>query len=260
MSITIAVASDLHTEIHPTSPDYQVCTNSENADLMILAGDIGNPHKKYGALELILAQIQKNYPITIYVPGNHEYNSDDSNTCLETVNVLRRLVNRLNLSHRNQIYLLSRESLELQFQDYKICIIGATLWTQIENCQTPKRDAFLSCQQRNLFYRLDKEYIENILSNISNHSYDSIITVTHHPPVENFSYGDAANYYGSKNEKLCDLVDYWICGHVHEICTFEPDYQYNNYDHDYLSKIIINPIGRFSEHLDRKVEFFEIIL
>ena len=112
----IAVASDLHLEF-----DDIALTNTENADVLVLAGDIctvkhyhSRPEmeKSYGEF---FKACSEQFPHVVYVVGNHEHYNYQFNY---TVNDLKR-----KLAHYENIHVLDNETFELENKMF----IGSTL-------------------------------------------------------------------------------------------------------------------------------------
>ena len=140
----VQIASDFHLEfyleekydtIFPTLVDP-----TTNADLLILAGDIGYPDH-YRTMEFF-AWCTKHWPQIIWIYGNHEYY-----TCKSHDPFFPRRIEGIDFERRNksltmqekrelaQIYREKFKNLHILFSDsvslngYRI--IGTTLWTKI---------------------------------------------------------------------------------------------------------------------------------
>lgn len=127
----VAYCSDLHLEFGKIKLE-----NTENADLLILAGDIavarhvGFNMTRYemtrngglnGVLFDFFRNVSEQFPQVIYVVGNHEHYSYDFN---RTVNTLKD-----NLKVFPNITLLDKESLTLD----GVTFVGGTMWTDMNN-------------------------------------------------------------------------------------------------------------------------------
>ena len=120
----LALASDLHLEFGPIT-----LNNEENADVLVLAGDIcvaahfkeaGPTYTKHLAKEYrqFFDHVCKEFPQVIYILGNHEsYNGDVAHT----YNTLK-----YNLDYGN-LHILEKETWNHQGHTF----IGGTLWTDM---------------------------------------------------------------------------------------------------------------------------------
>jgi len=108
----IALASDLHLEFGPI-----VLENTENADVLILSGDICVATKFGPDADALFQGASKAFPYVLYVMGNHEhYNGDYATSKSRLKAVLERYPN---------IYLLDKEAIIIN----GVTFYGGTLWT-----------------------------------------------------------------------------------------------------------------------------------
>lgn len=123
----LAIASDIHLEFGSIE-----LTNTSNADVLILAGDICvardieladknmySNRKRADRYIEFFAQVSKAFPKVIYVMGNHEHYDGDFKY---TKGILQRA-----LAEFENIHILEKETLELG----DITFIGATIWTDM---------------------------------------------------------------------------------------------------------------------------------
>jgi len=109
----IALASDLHLEF-----DNIVLKNEQNADVLILSGDICVA-KTIEKFIPFFANCSNEFPYVVYVAGNHEhYGYDFKYTIRDIKNALAALPN---------IHLLDKETFTLD----DVTFIGGTLWTDM---------------------------------------------------------------------------------------------------------------------------------
>ena len=120
----IALASDLHLEFGPIT-----LNNDENADVLVLAGDIcvaahfkeaGPTYTKHLAKEYrqFFDHVCKEFPQVIYILGNHESYSGD---VAHTYNILKHHLDYANL------HILEKAT--WTYQDWTF--VGGTLWTDM---------------------------------------------------------------------------------------------------------------------------------
>ena len=116
-------SSDIHLEFMNTNQVQktlqQFTANSE--EVLILAGDIGNPFHPY--YETFMSHINQQFQKTFVIPGNHEYYTHGY-TLSETNTKLQSILQTLpNISFLNN-------SCEV-FED--VHFIGTTLWSDVKN-------------------------------------------------------------------------------------------------------------------------------
>ena len=127
--VKLALASDVHLEFSGLA-----LKNTENADVLILAGDIcvardfeladKNLFTEKGRANRYLEffeQASKEFSQVCYVMGNHEHYSGDFKY---TYGILKRA-----LQHLPNVHLLEKETFDIG----DITIIGATLWTDMND-------------------------------------------------------------------------------------------------------------------------------
>jgi predicted phosphohydrolase len=111
----VAIASDLHLEFAPLK-----LTNTENADVLILAGDICVVKHLVNYLDFF-KNCSEQFKHVLYVVGNHEhYNYMFNNTVKDLKEALSAWEN---------IHVLDNEVFEVDNYTF----IGSTLWTDMNN-------------------------------------------------------------------------------------------------------------------------------
>jgi Icc-related predicted phosphoesterase len=126
----IAIASDVHLEFGDL-----ILNNEENADVLILSGDIcvaSDFRESDGIIENgksqryydFFSRCASEFPKVLYVAGNHEhYNGDYA----ETFTILRNYLGRI-----ENLHILDKEHVTID----DVTFIGGTLWTDM-NAQDP---------------------------------------------------------------------------------------------------------------------------
>ncbi len=257
----IQLLSDLHLEVDPAF----LPVPAPNADLLVLAGDIGGQGRGDGSG----SRLNRDDPFglrrfspklghwptpVLYVPGNHEYDGGDIDV------IYTRLYQEcLNLG----ITWLDRRVVEIA----KVRFIGATLWTDFEALSQWPDDMpgamTQNMQARDLAYRTASYALRMAATTIRGEPFDSpavaalsrqhqtwlrealsgpfvgkIVVVTHFAPSLKSAdprYGLTPGTAGFCND-LDDLVgqaNVWLHGHLH--CRV--DYILNG------CRIISNPLG-----------------
>jgi len=117
----LAICSDLHLEFGTLE-----LKNTENADVLVLAGDIcvASDFKKNPTYLKFFEQVSKEFNHVLYVMGNHEHYQGDFAT---SEKILKE-----NLSHLENVHLLEKSTFLLN--DY--LFVGGTLWTDMNGGDT----------------------------------------------------------------------------------------------------------------------------
>lgn len=234
--VTFQIASDLHIEyrnndIH--SPwDYII----PEAEILILAGDIGSFYK-INQLQSFLTEVCSKFKFVIYVPGNQEYYMTDGYKPLRK-NILDNRIFELENKLKN-LHILNQSSLIID----DICITGCTLWSKPE-IKLPKylvRIYGITTELYETYHNQDLNYIEKMI-NFCQASKLKLVVVTHYCPtylVLNGSkkrdrfvslYISNLDYLLSKSQ-----VHTWICGHIHRNFDFQTENE---------TRVIGNQLGK----------------
>ena len=137
MQVKIQLLSDLHLEVHP----HWVPTPARQADLLVLAGDIGSYQN--GSLlkdaDFGLARFSplNGWPVPVlFVPGNHEYDTQDFDQAHER---LRETCERLGITFLERKVITSAELFNAAPGHNSapgsmppVRFIGTTLWTDFD--------------------------------------------------------------------------------------------------------------------------------
>lgn len=227
--------SDLHLEF-PDNKEYILDNPIEpTAAILILAGDIV-PFAVMDKYNDFFDYISRNFKMTYWIPGNHEYYyyNADSSSFLDT-------------QIRENIFLVNNCVKEISGDT----LIFSTLWSNIsENKRWVIQqslsdfkvikfmDHLFNVDDYNALHKESLEFIQNALATKSN---NKTIVVTHHAPTF-VKYPE--KYVNSKiNEafatNLTDLIqdstiDYWIYGHHHSNIG---EFQIGN------TKLVTNQLG-----------------
>ncbi len=124
----IAICSDVHLEFGPISLE-----NTENADLLILSGDIcvvkdlaerdsynlRGDHDKSNNFHAFFQECCARFPHVVYIMGNHEHYHGDFSTSARDI--------RDRLGYLSNLHFLEKESVMIN----DILFIGGTLWTDM---------------------------------------------------------------------------------------------------------------------------------
>lgn len=222
----ITIGSDLHLEFG----DLEI-KNTENADLLILSGDIcvaadiGRPDPNNfmeGARSNRIVDFFKRcsfqFPHVIYIMGNHEHYHGDFTT---TANKIRSMLESNCLSN---VYLLDNEVKVID----DITFIGGTLWTDMNG-----RDPITLSHMRSMMN--DFRYVQNSNKTVSYKTYEQINGVdnTERPVfkerVATFSPEDAADEHDR------------FLSHIREIIHGKFDQKFVVVGHHAPSKLSTHP-------------------
>jgi len=261
----IAVTSDIHLEFGDCN-----IPNTENADVLILSGDIcvardiGRPDpnnliegSRSTRITDFFRRVSSEYPQVIYVMGNHEHYHGDFS---ESAGQIRRM---LEDNHLSNVYLLDKEV--KMIDDY--LFIGGTLWTDFNRGDPLTLHAASSMM--NDFrgvgnkakgkaggiwkfipddalrdHQMMKDYIRTVIDNrrAQGDRSDRVIVVGHHAPSRQSTHPRYQTetvmngcYSSNMEEFILDRpeIRLWTHGHTHE-------------DFDYMigtTRIVCNPRG-----------------
>ncbi len=219
----IAFGSDIHIEF-----GYFDIVNKENADVLVLAGDICVAAMwESTRCSEFFNKCADEFENVIYVLGNHEFYHGDVITSTDLI--------REKLSNRKNIHVLDNESLVID--GYKF--IGSTLWTDCNNEDVMTEQVIrsgmndyrlirngnmkLTPQATMDFHNKSLEYIKSEIK--SDHIQ---IVISHHAPSQE-SIGDRhKNDYRMNGAFRSELDDFivnndiavWIHGHTHHSVSY----------------------------------------
>lgn len=256
-------------DLHLDSASYVLNITKEQADVVVLAGDIGN---KFQAMKLIEPLLKKGI-IVIYVLGNHEFYNINNQ-----VKTIQEIIDgwKDREAKNDNLYVLNNESLVIN----NVKFIGSIGWSKLTPELFDKSDVEFEIYESSDFnkimksklmkgYRiirgypitiedyqsLHKESIEYIQSEINKPFNGKKILISHQPLIlegqkKEYIGTFAGQLYGSDYEDMITKsdLDYYIYGHIHTsvdtmkggvhcICN---SYGYRKYNE-------INP--SFNEHL-----------
>lgn len=239
----IKYLSDLHLEFLNLKPDWVENVIKPDAEVLILAGDIGYPYKK--SYSDFLININSRFKKIYLITGNHEYYSSFT---MEQINSkIKEIIKDNSLKN---IKLLFNE-----YEDYEgYRFVGTTLWSHISNPNYLINDfneiIGMSVPKYNLLHKNSVDFLIKIL----NDNTLPTIVITHHLP--SFTLSDPKyESYSNYNQCFCSNLDYlikspivaWFYGHTHSESFTEVN----------GVKLCCNPIGYPREN--SKPDFNRII-
>ena len=247
----LQLLSDLHLEVHPR---FQAAP-AEDADLLVLAGDIGSyqPGSRLREADFGLTRFSPRHgwptPV-LYVPGNHEYDNADFDATHER---LRDLCEALDIQW------LERESRIID----GVRFVGTTLWADFDALVETGDSMTETLRKRGKAMRAANFYLEKaatmragevfLAEALREHSLTCqawlrealaqdfegpTVAVTHFAPTLSSAdprYGLSPGTAGFCNslDELLPRADLWLHGHLH--CAF-----------DYVKhgcRVVANPLG-----------------
>jgi len=214
----IQYASDIHLECLEFLPKITV-----NADVLCVAGDIGDPFSDmYAQFLIMLSTIFKKVFI---ITGNNDYYMM-KNKIPHTMEETHTQINFLIQDHELDNVSFLNNSCE-EYNGY--VFVGSTLWSDISSI--PKSDTShrikfkripdMTYEKYNMLHQESIQYIKNITTTYNN---NKIIVITHHLPSHKLmklsrntlTSINNDKYYASDCEKLfVKPIVAWIYGHTH---------------------------------------------
>jgi len=234
--ISFQIASDLHIEYKNDAVPDPLYYITPNADVLILAGDIGSLYKPK-QLEEFLRRISEYFKLVVYVPGNHEYYRIDDIEVQDMASLnwkLRQIENNI-----ENLNVLSCQSIIIG----DICIAGCTLWSSLK-INIPKFLVRINGINDNIYNQMYQDslfYLNNTIKNCREKKL-KLIVVTHYAPTYIVLEGSKKkekfySLYASNLEHLMKKENMlvWVYGHVH-----------NNYDYitEGGTRLIGNQVGK----------------
>jgi predicted phosphodiesterase len=217
----IQYISDIHLELLSESKASalieKIVPQSVDVNVLILAGDIGNPFSK-SYLQL-LRSVQMKFTKTFVIAGNHEYYDNDID---ETKMQLRTICDRFPtisfLDNTSEIYM-----------GYKW--IGTTQWSHISKPKYTINDTVaindMTVDKYNELHAEAVQFLTSELKSSLDENKEKVIVITHHLPLDEltnpfYTQGYFAKYNQWFSADLHELIinnqsiiAVWFYGHTH---------------------------------------------
>src|SRR3989344_8620426 len=237
--VKIFPVSDIHLEF--LEQDFNFMKAWPEADILVLAGDIGNPTKEN--YQLFLKICKEKYKDVVMVAGNHEFygcNYERNSAILLIENICKIL----------GIHFLHRNSALIQ----GINFIGVTLWSVItQDAEYVINDFNMGVFKHRLDYITefckDYTYLKETLENLTRMRN---IVITHHLPTFRLCHprfhknvANTAFYTEVTDAVPLSRITYWFCGHTHEYAKIIES----------GCVIVVNPIGYPNENKRTKISY-----
>ena len=265
----IQYISDIHLELLFKN-SVKVLTHylqpKDNAKILVLAGDIGNPYTK--DYQHFIQDMSRRFPKVFVIAGNHEYYN---NRVAETKRKIREVCDSINTTNSNT----NVSFLDNSWEDYEgERFIGTTLWSHISKPQYTINDTKqikdFDVEAYNALHAESKTFLEGAFASCKTDNIKANV-ITHHLPfyeltktrmnatrslelvVEGFQPSDHAEYKGSFytnysqwfNARLDgmifenkEVISRWFYGHTHKRSV------QRHYDIDFYC----NPLGYSGEN------------
>lgn len=211
-SIKIRLLSDIHLEFKKWNQSF-----TKNADILILAGDIGYPSNP--EYTNCLRQMSLLHSEVIVVTGNHEYYS--KNTVDEIEASIKKICTEL-----ENVHFLQKSSVILN----RIKFIGCTLWSNGTDKSIAKyiNDFnYISSEKKDFgldthigLHANHKKWLELELAKSKTDAYDSVCVVTHYLPSVRLidkKFKDSPINMFFYSDVVTTGADFWCYGHTHMI-------------------------------------------
>ena len=233
--LKLRIISDIHLELSKNPAEIiKKCTSIDiDADVLILAGDIGNPFEE--SYITFLQEMALEHKLVLLVTGNHEYYQPrasyyDVNEKIKEV-----------ISNIENVKFLDREIVEYR----GVSFLGCTLWTESDSNAPWLMNDYSKIENFtpslcNLLHARDKEWLENNLN-----FKDRTVVITHHLPsyqliadkYKGNIYHNSNKYFATDLEYLLEKANIWVAGHTHTAVIKEIN----------GCKCYVNPVGYGNE-------------
>jgi predicted phosphodiesterase len=215
--------SDLHLEFFEEAGLFFPLKNPENADVLILAGDISTK-----SLSDFVAEATSHYPHVIFVAGNHEYYG-------HTPQKRQTELSILGTTFKN-FHWLENDGITIDGQRF----LGTTLWFQDKPMNVFRKTGMADFGEILDFEPWVYETNRKAMWFLDNNTTDDDIVITHHIPS---FQGSHSRWRGSP------LNDFFICNMESLIAEKSPKlwvYGHTHDSHDFNiggTRLICNPFG-----------------
>jgi predicted phosphodiesterase len=210
-----------------------------NAEILILAGDIGNPYKN--EYKDFLEHTNNIFTKIFLIAGNHEYYSNGIDETKEKIKEICKDFN--NISFLDNSY--------EDYQNYRF--IGSTLWTHIDKpafiINDTKMIKNFTIPKYNKLHFEAKDFLEATFDQCKKDNIKAIVITHHlpfykltHPNYQNSLYINYRQWFNANLDQL--IIDNkisitaWIYGHTHSTSI------QNHYDINFYC----NPLGYMGEN------------
>ena len=225
--MNLRILSDIHIELVNDGHEFikSFIPNEPSNNVLVLAGDIGNPSSKL--YETFLTEISKYYAKVFIITGNHEYYQGYTRNVHETkITSYRHSMEQIDEMVKNicgklhNVHFLQRNSVVYN----RVRFIGCTLWSHGESYLAIGMHDYvyiqdMTVEKSNSLHEHDVEWLEQQLS-MEPVEFDSTVVITHHLPTLKLIATQYKNhplncFFATDLDYLVEAADIWICGHSH---------------------------------------------
>lgn len=226
---TLFAISDIHLEFGVDT--ITLLEKMPAADILVLAGDIGNATKGLETIRDFLLTLKEKYSDVIFIAGNHEYYQCDYDRD-------KVIENLREIATETKTHFLQRETKVIQGIEF----IGTTMWSLIDKYAYES----INDSRQNIFPTMIDyigEFVDDfrfLRETLKLPSQYPRVVITHHLPTHRLIHpkfsGNRINsgFYSNILDNLhVHGVKYWFSGHSHEYskCTYGD------------MQCIVNPVG-----------------
>lgn len=235
----ITLISDLNIELaqNPIRHIKKFIPEEPTEQVLVLAGDIGNPSSKI--YRIFLYELSKIYAKVFIIAGNHEYyqkynrrsiskfNSEGLHlgdaSFRHSIEEVDKLI-EIQVSSLPNVHFLQRTV----FIYNRVRFLGCTLWSEVDRDAAHKMNDFemikgMTTDKYRELHSRDVEWLSEMLKVQDESQYDHTIVITHHLPTteliaekfQNETYRKLNVFFASNLEEIVKNADIWLCGHSH---------------------------------------------
>jgi Icc-related predicted phosphoesterase len=214
----IQYISDLHIEMMNIRRFKQICEKiSPKCEILVLAGDIGNPMLITQNYKSFLDIMSKKFKKVFLITGNHEYYGNDIYKTDEYIaNICSSKGNISFLNNATELY-----------NGYRF--IGSTQWTRINEQRFLINDFTyinnMSVERYNDMHQKSRDFLKKSVNDATLNNEKSIV-ITHHLPLheltnEKYKTHHMMKYQQCFSSNMKDVfgnentIKSWIYGHTH---------------------------------------------
>lgn len=227
----LCLLSDLHIEFSSNGQSYirKFIPKTKTNDILILAGDIGNPSKNI--YTIFITEVSKYYDKVFVIAGNHEYYEKNKKTfdhiTQKIVPADRPMISDVNkiiddlCNSLPNVYFMNRRSVVHD----RVRFLGCTLWTRSDKELSQYMNDYnyipeFTSEVCEKMHHSDIMWLESQLKLPNDGTYDKTVVMTHHVPTTSLIDKKYQNnlyniFYVDDLDYLVRLADIWVCGHTH---------------------------------------------
>jgi DNA repair exonuclease SbcCD nuclease subunit len=256
----LRLLSDIHLEL--AHDDTQLISkfvpNSPSEDILILAGDIGDPT---GSLyQSFVTEMARYYAKVFLVAGNHEYYQretfDQPNKSRLSIDEINKIIINFTDAFVNVHYI--QQNIVIH---NRVRFLGCTLWTKSDPILSYKIGDYkhilnLTPEKCTELHNYDINWLETQLSCPNDGTYDFTVVMSHHLPSyklvsEKYQDHPLNGFYADDLDHLVKKANMWVCGHTHYAkhilvgdchCYVNPigySHETSNYDPNILIELVL---------------------